>query len=147
MAYTEVMVKFDDLTGENASMKFVADGIVDPTSFSALVTVLDGISSAAINGMAFTSTDPDAVGTAADGAYANAQDKAVFTFRSVGGEYQIAVPAPDETIFLPDKETVDPSDAGVLAFVGAITTNSTDPNGNALTFVSARRERTNAQYK
>lgn len=145
--YTEVMVKFDDLTGENASMKFTADGLADPATFAGLVTVLDGISSAAINGMSFTATDPDAVGTAADGDYANAQDKAVFTFQSVGGEYQISVPAPDEGIFLPDKETVDPSDAGVIAFVAAITANSTDPNGNALTFVNARRERTSAQYK
>lgn len=147
MAYTEVMVKFDDETGEAAAMKFTAAGLVDAGDYAALVTVLDGVSDAAINGMAFTATNAAAVGVAADGDYASAADKALFIFRSVGGLYQIAIPAPDEAIFLPDKETVNPANASVIAFVGAITTNSTDPNGNALSFVSARRIRTNAQYR
>lgn len=144
---TQCMVKFDDVTGEGASMKFTMDGLVDPTSFAPLVTVLDGISDAAINGMAFTAEDTAEVGTAVDDDYSTPQDKALFTFKSAGGEYQIAVPSPDPAIFLPDKETVNPANAAVIAFVGAITTNGTDPNGNALTFVGARRIRTDAAYK
>lgn len=145
--YTKALVKFDDETGENASMKFTAAGLVDPTTFGPLITVLDGVSDAAINGMSFTAEDGTDVGTAVDGDYANAQDKALFTFSSVGGQYQIAVPAPDASIFLPDKETVNPANADVIAFVSAIETNGTDPNGNALTFVGARRIRTSASYR
>ena len=145
--YTEVMVKFDDETGENASMKLIQDGIADPGDFAPLVTALDNVSDAAINGIALTAVDPTDVGTADAGAYDSAQDKALFYFTSVGGTYQIALPAPEAAIFLPDKETVDPTNADVVAFVSAIETNSTDPNGNALTFQSARRVRSSASYK
>lgn len=145
--FTEAMVKFDDETGEAASMKFTVDGLADPTAFAPLVSVLDAISDAAINGMSFSATDSTIVGVTDDGDYSNAQDKALFTFSSVGGQYQIAIPAPDASIFLPDKETVDPSNADVIAFVGAIETNGKDPNGNALTFVKALRIRSSALYR
>lgn len=145
--YTEAMVKFDDETGEAASMKFTLAGLADVTGFAALVAVLDAISDAAINGMSFTATDAALVGAAADGDYSTAQDKALFTFSSVGGQYQMAIPAPDAAIFLPDKETVDPSNADVIAFVAAIEANGTDPNGNPLSFVSAVRRRSGALYR
>lgn len=145
--YTEAMVKFDDETGENATMKLILDGLQDPGDFGPLVTALDGVSDAAINGLSLTAVDPADVGTTEAGAYDSAQDKALFTFTSVGGQYQIAIPAPDESIFLPDKETVNPANADVVAFVDAIETNGTDPNGNALTFQSARRVRSSASYK
>lgn len=127
-------------------MMFIADGLVDPTTFAGLVTVLDAISDAAINGMAFTAQDTTQIGATAAGDYDTAQDKAIFVFSSVGGQYQIAVPAPEADIFLPDKETVDAAAADVAAFIAAIQANSTDPFGNALTFVKGFRQRTNARY-
>lgn len=143
---TEVKVLFDDQTGQGASMMFIADGLVDPADYGPLVAVLNPISDAAINGMAFTAQDVTPIGATAAGDYDSAQDKALFIFRSVGGDYQIAVPAPEADIFLPDKETVNATQADVAAFIAAIQANSTDPAGNALTFVKGLRQRTSAKY-
>lgn len=143
MAGSDITVQFVDFTGQKATEKFFSDTIADVEDQAGLVTALDGVSDAAITGIIVTAADTTPVGTATDGPYATAEDKAVFQFQGGGGAYYfISIPAPDEGIFLADKETVDPSDASVMAFLAAIDTNCTDPNGGPLLFVRAYRSKT-----
>ncbi|MBV9720277.1 MAG: hypothetical protein JOZ77_13265 [Candidatus Eremiobacteraeota bacterium] len=58
----------------------------------------------------------------AAGVYADAEDSAVFSFLTSNGTVaKISIPAPKASIFLADGMTVDPSNANVSAFVGALT--------------------------
>lgn len=138
-----LQVDFVDETGEKAVQKFHASTILDPADQAGFVTVLDAITDAAIIGMKVIAQDFTAVGTAIDGPYATDEDKAVFYFRGPGGgKYQIAIPAPDEAIFLTDKETVNPANAAVVAFLAQVAASIRDPNGGLLTFITGRRTKT-----
>lgn len=65
--------------------------------------------------------------------YDNAEDQAVFTFATQDGALgKISVPNPSDSIFLTDKQTVDPSNANVQAFITAL-----NLNGATTSFVAA----------
>jgi len=66
------------------------------------------------------------------GSLDNAEDSAVFTFATKNGLVaKVSVPAPKASIFLPDNQTVDPSNADVIAFVTYLL-NPLDYPGNAV---------------
>jgi len=143
MAGSEVVVNFVDLTGQKATEKFFSDTIEDAAAQAGLVAALDGVSDAAITGIIVTAADTTIVGTAADGVYATNEDRLEMRFIGGGGAYYfIGIPAPDESIFLPDKETLDLANASVMALIASLETNAKDPNGGGLTFVDGVRIKT-----
>lgn len=143
MAGSTIQVDYLDETGQKAVQKFFMSVIGDPEDFAGLVTVLDAISDAAITGIKVIAQDSTVVGTAVDGPYASAEDKMLLIFQgAAGSQYQIAIPAPDETCFMADKETVDPADTAVNALITIIEADCKDPNGGALTYVSGKRTKT-----
>lgn len=143
MAGTKVQVQFTDETGQGAVQEFFSNVALAPNSQAGLVTVLNAISDAGINGMKFTQIDYSITGDTADGVYSTPEDKLLLTFRSVGGNYQIAIPAPDEAAFGSDKETAD--QAFIQGFIDVVETYGADPNGNALTYVSGERTKTSTK--
>lgn len=145
MVMQKVTVRFVDITGQRATETYTSPEEVEPDSQAGLVTVLDAISDAGITGMAFTTFDSAVSGDPGTGAYDSPQDKALLFFKSIGGTYQVAIPAPYEGLFGSDKETVSPTAAATL--IDWIETNGKDPNGNALTYVSGRREKTSSKQK
>lgn len=65
--------------------------------------------------------------------YASVEDKAIFTFETADGSiHRIQVPSPKAAIFRADQETIDGSNALVIAFNTAMLTNATDAFGNPL---------------
>lgn len=140
---TKVIVNFVDVTGQIAVETFFSSANLAANSQAGLVTALSGISDAGITGMKFTHEDVTVSGTVSDGVYATPEDKAMLFFRSIGGQYQIALPAPDSGDFLSDKETVDPVAVG--DFITLIETNGADPNGNALSYSSGQRMKTSTK--
>ena len=144
MAGSTVKINFSDVTGEGATMGLHFDTIVDPTSLSGLITALDGVTIAAINGLKVVAQDHTADGDDAEaGPYDTSQDKAAFNFlNSGGGPVTIEIPAPLDDIFLTDGETIDPANTDVLAFLAQVAASVRDPNGGALTFVGGRRVKT-----
>lgn len=67
--------------------------------------------------------------------YPNVEDKANFTFQDANGSiHRFQVPAPKDTIFLADGETVDPANTDVVAFVAAVIANCVTAEGNAIAF-------------
>lgn len=137
---TELTVRWNDSDGQKATNKFHFAGTADPSTVApVLVPLLDAISDAAISGVDAMYADNTVVGTAVAGPYATAKDKLELLFQGAGGGfYRITIPAPDESMFLPDKETFDAAGAGA-ASLATILTHATDPNGGALTYISGKR--------
>jgi hypothetical protein len=144
MAGSTVKINFSDVTGEGATMGLHFATIVDPTSLGSLISALDGVTIAAINGIKVVAQDhtPEDA-DAEEGPYDTSQDKAAFSFlNSGGGPVTIEIPAPTDDIFLTDGETVDPSNDDVIEFLAQVDASVRDPNGGALTFVGGRRVKT-----
>ena len=85
---------------------------------------------------------------AEEGDYESAEDRALFVFVDPSGSrYKLSVPAPLDTIFLGDKETVDPENEDVVAFIGAMETNAKGRAGGALTYVGGAKRVRNPRHK
>jgi hypothetical protein len=65
--------------------------------------------------------------------FTSVEDKAVFVFQDASGAYhRFQIPAPLLSIFLADEETVDDSNADVIAFNTAVITNVKNAFGDAM---------------
>lgn len=110
------------------------------TDAATKVTALDGAIIGLSNGNAYRSggvvgSFDGPPGYGATAVYEDAEDKAVMTFQdAMGAIHRYSIPAPKQAIFLADGETVNPANALVTAFTGAMTAAS----GTA--FVSSRSQ-------
>lgn len=76
--------------------------------------------------------------------YKNADDVALLTFRSLvaGGSAQLVIPAPLDSMFMTDTETVDPTSPVASAIIAAVLANCDTPSGNGLTaYVGGQRKK------
>lgn len=100
-------------------------GPIDPAAWAAAVaTVGNALAAASDAGIkrtvgSFVTTTP--TGAATDGAYSDIEDKALLQFKDQNGKiHTMQVPAPEDTLFLTDEETVDNNDALVAAIIAAV---------------------------
>lgn len=112
----------------------VAAAVLDPSgaAVTAIRTALDAISTTKQEKASITQPGNYST-TSAAGAYEDDQDKATFTFLDSAGKYHsYRVPAPKEAIFMADKETVDLTNAAVVAFAAYVTGNFQSQTGASL---------------
>ena len=125
---------FVDIMGGQANPMYVAadqgDGGMGP--FSSLVLATQNMSCAGIfAGVIQTRSLVDAV--AVGGPYGTVLDQVVFGVSSSARTGQLAIPAPVDTIFLPDYVTVDLSNGLVQAWWEAVQGTLGDSYGNPWT--------------
>jgi len=112
----------------------VAAAVLDPSgaAVTAIRTALDAISTTKQEKASITQPGNYST-TSAAGAYEDDQDKATFTFLDSAGKYHsYRVPAPKESIFQADRETVDLTNADVTAFAAYVTGNFISQTGASL---------------
>ena len=128
-----------DVKGNTARVSYyVSSGGTQITQAAAAAAVLTAIG--AITNCAFQSASGPSTSFAQPVAFPSpttpfqsVEDKAVFTFQDAAGAYhRYAIPAPLLSIFLADEETVDDSNADVIAFNTAMITNVKNSFGDAL---------------
>ena len=117
--------------------------VSDPDDlYEDLYNASQAISYAAIKDRRIYLDDPVDVYTALDGAYEDVEDKAVLLFSSPGQTVRVEVPAPQAGIFEGDKETVDPLDPLIAAFVSAFVALAVNVAGEQLIdFIRGYRKR------
>jgi hypothetical protein len=80
--------------------------------------------------------------SASTGVYDGVRDQAVFLLRNVGSSRLLAIPAPDENIFLPGSDLVDMTNSDVVAFLTQVFAVLGDSYGNPwLSCPGGRRRR------
>jgi len=153
-------VTFRDSRGKTGRSSFYT--IYDPAiaqdgrdATAVLNVALEGCSNAApirAVGLAGDELAPDSYGTT--GVYSTIEDRVEFTFLSADGTlHKIGVPAPKASIFYTDGDTVDPTNANVVAVKNAVlipltTANISDRNGRGFTaYVAGTRRRSPLQRK
>lgn len=135
-----------DIAGKVAKVAvLVAAAVIDPSG--AVVTAIRNAIAAVSrskNNKATLSRPSAGTGAASDGVYEDIEDKAVMTFVDANGKtHNFKLPAPKAAIFMADKQTVDKTNALVIAYAGAMTDNARTHEGASLiTFVGGRRIRT-----
>jgi hypothetical protein len=122
----------------------VAAAVVDPSggAIDAVRAVIAAVSKA-YNYQASLSFSATVSDTGALGVYADNEDKLQMRFKDEDGNvHSWLVPAPLDTCFLADGETVDVEDSGVDAYISAITTLAKTKSGrDIVTFLGGRRIR------
>lgn len=132
-----------DIKGNTARNRFyVSSGGTTATqkaAAQAVATAETAISNAAFQGAngPFTNTAVPALFPGSPATYNTVEDKAKFVFEDAGGgRHNFEVPAPVDTIFLADAETVDPANTDVVGFTSAVIANCTNQFGDAIAFFS-----------
>lgn len=130
---------FRDDKGQTATtrmfIKAGADAVAQEASAVAVKNALIGLSNAAIQ----SATGPDTEQSIARVYGANAdfetvEDKAVFVYETAAGSiHKYQVPAPKAAIFLSDGETIDFTNALVIAYNTAVLAAACDRNGVLVT--------------
>lgn len=144
-----VVLKFVDAFGKFARMSFlVAAATVDPATLTTVRTAIAAFS-ACKNLAASLSFYAAYTETATTGSYADNQDKAVMKFSDEdGGHHVHKIPAPLESCFMSDKETINPADPGVDAYVTWMLANAKTKSGRDYTnFNGGKRMRLNRKNK
>lgn len=147
MAGISTTLSFRDRIGRIGRVRyFVAQGTPanEFTQAGAIATAIESLTSgqlAAAHGA--YNIPPAAVIYGGGGTFETVEDKAVLTFQTAAGSiHRLSVPAPLSTIFLGDGQSVDPTNAAVVALVGAMLGIASDAAGNPLTtYVSGTRTR------
>jgi len=116
------------------TVSYFANTVLNPAiaTITGFVAVLQAISKAYPAQIA-TSIGLSASGSAATGAYANAEDKLMFSAKDVGGSamnYKIA--GPIAAAFLADTTSLNPGNAEVIALALAIDTYAVTQAGTAV---------------
>lgn len=78
------------------------------------------------------------------GAYPSVEDKAALRWQSAddGSTYKMQIPAPIDSLFLPDGETVDPANALVIALTDSLSGSfCTETGGANFVFLGGKRIR------
>lgn len=114
------------------------------TAFNEWMAATRSISVAAINSVtADTLFEESSPGAPTTGVYMNVEDKAFFIFSTnAATEVVIEVPSPVAGIFKADAETIDETDALIIAFVTKVLAFAADKAGNAIiAFIRGYRAR------
>jgi hypothetical protein len=130
---------FRDAKGNTARVSFYVTGAtatLQATAANNIFVTLTPLTNAAFQSSSGPETAaPTEVIYGTNSEYANAEDKAIFTFQAANGSiHRLQVPAPIAAIFQADGETVDPANAAVVAFVAAFIANAVTSAGGAIGF-------------
>jgi hypothetical protein len=130
-----------DGKGNTAASRFWVSGsgtvATQAAAASAVIVAMNAITGLALQSASGPSTTfaQEAVYPSPVTGYDTAEDKAVFVFQTAAGtRHSYAVPGPLTSIFLADLQTVNPANAGVIAYVGAVIANVTNAHGDAVAF-------------
>ena len=110
---------------------YVASTVVDAKNpiIIGLVALLEALAQAKCIQTALSVTASSAESPAA-GAYNTSEDRVrISILRNNDKSANFSIPAPNPAIFLPDKETIDPGNASVIAFLTAMHNNAVGQDG------------------
>lgn len=138
----EVKLQFTDADGDVAYMRLYRTTIGE-TDVADLCTALQALSDAKITDVVTTVVDTEVQGTAESAnPLGTAEDAIRLYMRGAdGSNHHADFPAPIDTIFLDDGETVDLADSDVAALITLLETNCKTRNGLAVTVTRGRRVR------
>lgn len=138
-AATRVTVTWADRFGNSARVVFhLAAGIVDPSDAAviAVVNLLKYFTKCVGLTIEISQVD-NLVDTPGTTAYANVEDKMITTFLDeASGPHNWKIPGIKTTLLETDHETLDKTNATVIAWYGAVLTNAVGPNGEPLSSFS-----------
>lgn len=130
MAQARLILEWQDIAGGFLRSANWYDDTVGAGSFEA------EMQAASIANLQYATGAVPQVGVVTPGTalYNLTTDTAVLTFQTIpGGSLQIVIPAPDASIFGPDGNTVDPTNATILALIASVVGTLMDSGGNLAT--------------
>ena len=140
-----------DAKGNTSTMRYYLNSNGDTAANAVLLAASLQTTWAAMSNAALQASQgfDSVIGVAQYGAQADYQDitmKAVLVFQdSAGGLHRFQVPAPKVSIFLADRQTVDPANTDVAAFIAAMGATGSPPASPGV-FVSTRTGEYFANY-
>lgn len=140
---SRVRVDFVDANGGKAQQDYYLPGEMTDIASEALaelhLTIMD-ITDAAQVKQTLTLTSYDIDGVNSEGPYNTVSDKLTITAMDGSGQlHTVAMPAPREDLFLPDRETVDPDSEAWGNFKDQLFAMWKGTNGEAMTYIRAVR--------
>lgn len=135
-----------DVNGEKGTLQwFMNTGLGNPGG-NALTPLIQAVTNAAVNKLIHRGFDASIVGSTSTGPYDEPEDKLTIEFIESGSGALVTheIPAPLDSCFLGDQETIDQTFCATL--LTAFTVNVKGPNGGALAFRRGYRSRSK-RYK
>lgn len=137
----KVIISVQDMNGKTATTEyFVAQSESDPSSGApaALGAAVQAISNGAVTQVELLSrAAQSAPGTAGTGPYDRVADKLKLEFSCAdGSKLTLQLPGPKQTVLKANNFNVDPTDALIIALVGAMTAGGKNAQGSAVVGLS-----------
>lgn len=131
---------FRDAKGNTSKITFFVDGSVSANAAATAMSNVLAATTPLTNAVLQSATGPFLVAQqevvyGTNSTYATIEDKAVFTFQTATGAlHRPQIPAPKAALFQADGETIDNSNALVIAYVAEIIADTVTRDGEAIGF-------------